>query len=251
MGSDTERGKIMKLCCIADTHGMHERVKIPESDVLIVAGDVTGYGGQWHEVELFIEWLKRQPAEYCIFVAGNHDKCLQNPGVLRDSPYRQKLADEYSIFYLQDSEVVINDVKFYGSPWTPRFFNWSFMYDRNSEEAELIWQEIPSDTNVLITHGPPHGILDESFYKIEDYPQICGCEVLSERIRRVQPDIHCFGHLHEQYGHLTLTYCGQDVVNFFNCSTCNLDYKPLNKPFLLEYTEGIVSIIDDKEGDIK
>jgi len=220
----------MKLALTADLHGMHQQVTIPKADVLVVAGDVTGHG-EWYEVENFIEWVKQQPVDQCVFIAGNHDRCLSNPNVLRDSPYKEELAEDYSIHYLQDSSIVINGIHFYGSPWTPQFMNWSFMYERESEEAELIWNEIPSDVDILITHGPPKYVLDRSFYNIMGYTQDCGCEVLADKIRELEPPVHCYGHIHECYGQAMMPPIS---TQFINASACTLDYRPTNKPVLIE-----------------
>jgi len=90
--------------------------------------------------------------------------------------------------------VIIEGVKFYGSPWQPRFFDWAFNLDRG-EEIKKKWDLIPMDTDVLITHGPPYGILD-----LTHEGEKVGCEELMKAVLRVQPKIHIFGHIHEAYG---------------------------------------------------
>ena len=93
--------------------------------------------------------------------------------------------------YLCDESLTLDGVKFYGSPWQPRFFDWAFNKDRGAP-LKAIWDKIPLDTDVLITHGPPHGILDLTFDKIK-----AGCEELLLAVQRIKPKVHVFGHIHE------------------------------------------------------
>lgn len=216
----------MRLCCISDLHGMYERVNIPEADVLIVAGDVTGYG-QIVEVTRFIEWLSGQPAEHKIFVGGNHDRALQKEGITE--AHRRQLSSN-NIHYLQDRELVIDGIKFYGSPHSPEFMNWYFMYERG-EEARAIWSLIPEDTDVLITHTPPKGILDRCAYDNPPYPQDAGCEELLERIKVVKPKLSISGHIHEGRGMDVVSILGTKCIN---ASICTLDYQPVNRPIMTE-----------------
>jgi len=96
--------------------------------------------------------------------------------------------------YLENSGVEIDGVKFWGSPWQPEFFNWAFNLPRGRRLAE-IWALIPDDTEVLITHTPPYGILDRV-----DSGEHVGCEDLRRALQRVKPKVHVFGHIHEDRG---------------------------------------------------
>ncbi len=84
---------------------------------------------------------------------------------------------------------------------------------------------IPVDTDVLITHGPPFGILDETFEK-----EKVGCEELLKAVNRVRPKIHIFGHIHEAYGELKL-----NGTHFINPSSCDLTYTPIQPPIVVDY----------------
>lgn len=142
----------MRLVCISDTHGFHQKIgSVPDGDVLIHAGDALGRGSL-SELEEFNEWLGRQNHTYRVIIAGNHDWCFeQYPDQAR------KLVT--NAVYLQDSGVELDGVRFWGSPYTPAHLNWAFNKERGKGIAEH-WAQIPPNTDVLITHGPPHGVLD-------------------------------------------------------------------------------------------
>ncbi|HNC99840.1 MAG TPA: metallophosphoesterase, partial [Myxococcota bacterium] len=111
----------------------------------------------------------------------------------------------------------------WGSPWQPRFFDWAFNLDRG-EPLRRVWQKIPDGIDILVTHGPPKGILD----RVQRGGEV-GCEELREALRRVRPRLHVFGHIHEAYGQLHL-----DGTHFVNAASCNLDYRPVNPPVVVE-----------------
>jgi Icc-related predicted phosphoesterase len=204
----------MRIVCISDTHGKHSEITFPRGDVLVVAGDVSQYGtlGEFHE---FNRLLKVLPYKHKILVAGNHDRSLE----LDRYP-----KEDINAYYLEDSEVIIEGIKFYGSPYQPEFCNWAFNLPRNGPELQAKWDAIPEDTDVLITHTAPYGILDPDYSG-----QSCGCEMLLHRVCKVKPRYHIFGHLHEGYGKRE----GQ-TSSFYNCSLCNDQYRLMNKPIVFD-----------------
>src|ERR1035438_7317729 len=110
-------GEGMKLVAISDTHNRHNKLVMPEGDVLIHAGDATGQG-RLSEVTNFLEWMGKQNYKHKILIAGNHDWLFEvNPVVAED------LCKDNGIIYLNDSGVEIDGVKFWGSPITPHFFS--------------------------------------------------------------------------------------------------------------------------------
>ena len=120
----------------------------------------------------------------------------------------------------------LEGLKFWGSPWTPVFFNWAFNLERGDAIAER-WGRIPDDTDVLITHGPPAGILDKI---ISPTGIICpGCDDLAERVAGLSLKLHIFGHIHEGYGQEQIGDCLH-----VNASTCNDSFKPLNPPIVID-----------------
>jgi Icc-related predicted phosphoesterase len=208
-----------KIVCLSDTHNYNEQIFVPDGDILIHAGDATMQGSA-PEIVLFNRWFRNLPHAHKIFVAGNHDWLFET-----SSQFARTLLDS-SIHYLQDSSVEIENLKIYGSPWQPRFFDWAFNLMRGAELAEK-WKLIPDETDVLITHGPPFGILDEvpRQYFIEN----TGCEELRKRVETIKPKLHIFGHIHCGYG--TTEKFG---VKFANASNCNESYEPTNAPLVID-----------------
>lgn len=208
----------MRVVCLADTHGFHDKIEVPKGDILIVAGDFTKIG-RLREVSSFNFWLSQQNFKHKIIVAGNHDKLFQvDPGIAKI------ILNEKKVIYLEDNFVEIDNIKFYGSPWSLKFYNWWFTFPKGSEELREKWNLIPDDTDVLITHCPPFGIMDQSMEGVN-----CGCEILLERIKKINPKYHIFGHIHEEYGQLK-----QGNVNFINASICTRSYMPINKPIIID-----------------
>ena len=173
----------MDLTIIADTHGLHDEIKLSPGTMLIHAGDITEFGIE-EEVIDFLQWFAEQPFKYKIFIAGNHDLFLEECTIAK----RKKLIPN-GIIYLQNSGVEIEGIKVWGSPVTPYFLGMAFNARRGAD-IKKIWNKIPIETNILITHGPPKGILDNDF----------GCEEILQRVNIIQPKVHCFGHVHETNG---------------------------------------------------
>lgn len=215
----------MKLVFISDTHTLHNWMinKIPDGDVLIHCGDVSSRG-TGSEIDDFISWFRSFPHKNKIFIAGNHDFGFE----YRNTTLQKSLEKikKIGIHYLQDSGIEIDGVKFWGSPWTPPFYNWAFMLDEDNIKEK--WEMIPRDTNVLITHGPPYGILDLVSYGEKNV----GCPSLMEEILKLKDlKVHSFGHIHEEYGSKVLDENGPIFVN---ASICTLRYKPWNKPIVID-----------------
>ncbi|HEY0426221.1 MAG TPA: metallophosphatase domain-containing protein [Pyrinomonadaceae bacterium] len=205
-----------RIVCLSDTHNCNNLIKVPDGDVLIHAGDAT-IRGTPDEIVFFNEWFRSLPHRHKIFVAGNHDWLFEtNPRAA------ENLLDE-RIIYLRDSFIVIENLKIYGAPWQPRFFDWAFNLNRGREMREK-WKQIPADADILITHGPPNGILDRT-------PQgdFAGCEELRKKVEEIRPKAHIFGHIHHGYG--TLEKFG---VSFVNASNCDEAYEPTNPPLVFD-----------------
>lgn len=205
-----------RIVCLSDTHNCNEKISVPGGDVLIHAGDAT-IRGTLDEIVLFNEWFANLPHRNKIFVAGNHDWLFQTNPLAA-----QKLLDD-KIVYLRDSSVEIENLKIYGAPWQPRFYDWAFNLNRGRELAEK-WRLIPADTDVLITHGPPNGILD--FTPQGDF---AGCEELRRRVEEIRPKAHIFGHIHCGYGREE-----KFGVKFINASNCDEAYEPTNPPVIFD-----------------
>lgn len=229
----------MKLVCTSDTH-MAEP-DLPPGDVLIHAGDFT-FKGRPYEITQQLLWLanQRHKFNHVICVPGNHDFGFES----NYYQYKSEAANQ-GITFLNDAEVVVDGVKFWGSPITPWFHNWAF--NRYPEDIEPHWLLMPDDVNVLITHGPPRDILDgvpeydrvligyDNHYRPQYTKKFLserhvGCPKLLERIKELkQLKLHVFGHIHEGYGQIE-----KDGVKFVNASHMDDDYKPVNQPIVVE-----------------
>ncbi|MBP6002900.1 MAG: metallophosphatase domain-containing protein [Pyrinomonadaceae bacterium] len=213
----------MRVVCLSDTHNCNEQIAVPDGDLLIHSGDATSTGTVG-EIARFNTWFAALPHKTKIFVAGNHDWLFE-----RDGQTARGLLDE-SIVYLQDSSVEIEGLKIYGSPWQPRFYDWAFNLNRGHEMAAK-WELIPDDTNILITHGPPNGILDAVPRVWGD--ELTGCEELRQKVNGISGrgdlKLHVFGHIHCGYGKLEL-----DGVTFVNASTCDEAYDPTQMPIVVD-----------------
>lgn len=172
----------MRIVCVSDTHGMLGRLRVPDGDVLVHAGDLSEHGTAG-EVEDELAVLEALPHAHKIVIAGNHDFALEEGGV--------RVPD--SITYLQDSGVTIDGLVFWGSPWQPYFGGWAFNLRRGAPLRE-VWARVPTRTDVLVTHTPPLGMLDRV---LDDR---VGCEELRKALVRIAPRLHVFGHIHEGYG---------------------------------------------------
>lgn len=219
----------MKIVCISDTHTLQHLMvhDIPDGDVLVHAGDICSRGlpQEIYDTNLWFGELKDK-FEHIIFVPGNHDIPFEKMFNLA----KQTLSNAT---VLCDQELVIDGVKFYGSPWQPEFCNWAFNLPRGEGLARK-WSFIPNDTDILITHGPPLGFQDQVIGGIvageEELGGHVGCEDLREAVlNRVKPKYHIFGHIHEAYG-----MTEYDGITFINATTCNVQYQPVNEPWVIE-----------------
>jgi Icc-related predicted phosphoesterase len=217
----------MKICCISDTHGKHNQLDLSQysADVLIHAGDWTARQDySFSETKKFLEWFSKQSFSRKLLIAGNHE--LQVEADIEN--FLHLVACYPNITYLHNSEVTINNIKFYGSPYSNEFYNWAFM----EKELNLskIWAKIPEDTNVLITHGPAYKTLDlvASTYGREN-PHV-GSESLHHRKLTIRDNLklHISGHIHESYGIKRTPTC-------INICPSVLDerYQLVNKPIVI------------------
>jgi Icc-related predicted phosphoesterase len=216
----------MRLVVTSDCHGKLNQTTIPGGDVLILAGDILANRSGDPDVDAAFQLnALRELDDYCgwldfkhvLLIAGNHDWVFE-----RYSGAHRVLKH---IIYMEDSGTEIDGVKFWGSPHQPWFFDWAFNLPRNGRELARYWSLIPRDTDVLVTHGPPYGILDLPFGKGEP----AGCELLLKRVQEVEPRVHVFGHIHGSYGR---KQTGRTL--FVNACLCNEAYDPVNPPQVID-----------------
>jgi hypothetical protein len=215
----------VKVVCVSDTHGLHGGIKI-EGDLLLHAGDWSKGRGNKPETLEFLNWMKNQRFKHKILVPGNHDFVAQNHlGWLRQE------CENFGVTLLLDQQTTVNGLKIWGSPWQPWFFDWAFNLDRGPA-LKAKWDLIPPDTDILVTHGPPHGILDE-VKTYQPWPKgwttkDVGCEELLLKVKEVKPRLHLFGHIHQGYGQ---HHNGNTL--FVNASVTSENYELFNDPVRL------------------
>lgn len=208
---------VVKFVVIADTHGQHAKLQLPGGDVLIHAGDISRRGRQG-EVADFLQWFAQQPFRHKIFIAGNHDFYFE-----------RTLADDIALLipagvtYLNDSATVINGIHIWGSPVTPWFLSWAFNRHRGYD-IQQHWNLIPANTDILITHGPVHGIHDRTVNG-----QHVGCEDLLHTVQLIKPKYFIGGHIHEAYGVVS-----KNGTTFINASVLDEEYRLVNNPVVFE-----------------
>jgi Icc-related predicted phosphoesterase len=214
----------MKLTFISDTHTKHNQLNLTGGDVLIHSGDFMNSGYVRNNIMDFLDWFVEQPYKQKIFISGNHDRYFQN----NTEEVRDILGSIYGglVSYLEDDGTNIGDVNVWGSPWQPEFFNWAYNLPRQGTELKEKWDMIPENTDILITHGPPHGYLD----KLPNIPDNLGCELLRERVDIIKPKIHVFGHIHYGYGYVT-----NGDTHFINAAVLNEQYIHEHKPINVEW----------------
>ncbi|MFC7335744.1 metallophosphoesterase [Haloferula chungangensis] len=172
------------LCIVADTHRKHRELSIPECDILIHCGDFCSFRREdektLHDVDT---WFAESPAKQVVCVGGNHDFLLQS----REFQFSHGTL-------LEDSMIEINGLLIYGAPWCPDLSG--FAYYATQEELIDRWANIPSGVDILVTHTPPFGILDTP----SSGTGHLGCPHLLKELRRIQPRLHVFGHIHASRG---------------------------------------------------
>ena len=204
----------MKILHLSDTHGAHHRLhNLPEADIVVHSGDFTMTGSEAEAID-FLNWFCDLPHKYKIFICGNHDSCLYGANID---------GLDSNVFYLCNTGIEIDGVKFYGVPM--------FMEDCVTDRQAKFYENIPSDTDVLITHSPAYGILD--FDDNINY----GSEELLSKLPSLNLKAHLFGHIHAQHSILE-----KNGTIFSNGAIMNSDYSQLNTP-------NLISDLKTKSGD--
>lgn len=207
----------MRIVCISDTHGTHRNLQVPEGDMIIHAGDVTGRGTKIQVMD-FLDWFEQLDICHKVFIAGNHDFYFEKAD---PNEIQQILPD--NIIYLNDSGINIEGLNIWGSPIQPWFYDWAFNRKRGAE-IRTHWDKIPAQSDLIITHGPAYGILDTTIRN-----EAVGCKDLLKKIQQIQPRIHISGHIHEAYGRVN-----RNGVEFVNASVLDERYRMKNAPIVLD-----------------
>ncbi|KAH8810232.1 Metallo-dependent phosphatase-like protein [Flagelloscypha sp. PMI_526] len=218
--SPSHNSNYTRFVCLSDTHSKIPHGDVPgdENSILLHSGDFTEKC-RVEEVRSFVEWLSGLPHRYKIIIAGNHDKALDPIWYEKNHERWHRTehqpddavdiiedlltgpgAQSAGIRYLQDSIFTFRslddsrDWVVYGSPWTPQFCSMGFNYRTQVPASEII-NNFPTHVDILLTHGPPHGIFDRNHS-----PREVGCKELKNNLYELRPRLHVFGHIHEDHG---------------------------------------------------
>ena len=199
----------MKIWHISDTHTYHGLLKVPEDiDMVIHSGDATNprdpYASE-QEMLNFITWFGSLPIKHKVFVAGNHDLCIERNLITKIDFMKN------GIVYLENDYAEVEGIKIWGSPFTPTFGQgWAFNKKRSA--LHDIWKEIPDDVDIVVVHGPPKGILDLAYHQLNCI-EFCGDEALRKRMYLLNPKLCLFGHIHNN----------EDIINAGTMKLSNHD----------------------------
>jgi Icc-related predicted phosphoesterase len=200
---------MMKIWHISDTHTYHGLLKVPEDiDMVIHSGDATNprdpYASE-QEMLNFISWFGSLPIKYKVFVAGNHDLCIERNLITKIDFMKN------GIVYLENDYTEVEGIKIWGSPFTPTFGEgWAFNKKRSA--LHDVWKHIPDDVDIVVVHGPPKGILDLAYHQLNCI-EFCGDEALRKRMYLLNPKLCLFGHIHNN----------EDIINAGTMKLSNHD----------------------------
>lgn len=174
--------KRIRLVLLSDTHECHREVDVPGGDILIHAGDFSLFSKSLRAIDDFNNWLGELPHSHVLLVPGNHEFFLEA------DPRRRSLLTNATV--LINEGIEIDGLRIWGSPTTP-LYGGAFGLS-SPEDRKRLYARIPDGTDILITHGPPYGILDMA----PGSSMHSGCRELLDAVLRVRPKLHVCGHIH-------------------------------------------------------
>lgn len=207
---------------ISDTHGLHNQLHIPKADIVIHSGDCSNTKNAHinsNEIIQFLEWYSQIQIPIKILVAGNHDTSIEKRLITPEQ------IEDYGIIYIENNTRILNinnqQIKIWASPITPTY-NQGWSWNMPRHKIHQIWQTIDPQADIIVTHGPPQGILDLT-YDQQNKLTMVGCKSLSNHIKRIQPKLHLFGHVHNsnKINHNTGTYLYQQTL--YSNASCAKD----------------------------
>jgi len=220
----------MKIFILGDTHTRHDEIVVPEGiDMLIHVGDFADTKrpvDNIQEVGRFVEWLYSLDIQHKVVICGNHDTSVVPYGLKQD-------FTNTHVHLLMHDVITIAGIKIFGSPYTPTYgHNWAFNMKRN--KLDRIWKQIPDDVDIIITHGPPKGVLDLTTEKDGTLVRV-GCQSLMNHVQRVKPKLHCFGHVHSEEGIYNRGTFRTDDITYINASCYHNRTKEIQPGIVYDY----------------
>lgn len=205
-----------RIVATSDLHG--ELPTIPECDLLLLAGDLCPEGtpllqSQWLNT-VFRDWLQKIPAKEIVGIAGNHD-------VVFEEENNSLIPRGLRWHYLKDHFLTVSGFKIYGTPWQLPFWG---AFNGDEKKLANVYENIPMDIDILISHGPPYGILDEV-----PINQHTGSKALRNKVFSINPKLVVCGHIHGSFGN-----CQIDRMTFANVSLLNDEMEMANSPVIFD-----------------
>lgn len=206
-------GNKMQLTITSDTHGQQEKLDHLSGDVLIHCGDIFNFISRSEdEIDHMDEWFGKQDFDLILCIGGNHDLSLERRLVSKAQPFNNAI-------FLNGETFKYQGFNFFGASWVPELEHQAFYADDQLLTQE--WSLIPDDTDVVITHTPPFGVLDTS-----SQGMILGCKHLANNIERVKPRLHCFGHIHASSGTVKNSH-----TTFINAALAGEGHRIVRSPY--------------------
>lgn len=212
----------MKIACLSDLHG--QLPKVPDCDLVLISGDIAPFLSTadqitWLDTE-FRYWLD-EISPPVVAIAGNHDEAFQ---------FRSESIPKLPWHYLQDSEITIKGLRIWGSPWSLTYGNFAFMQDEDF--LNEVYSKIPEGIDIILSHTPPFGYLDYVYVTKDEEDKWftkkhCGSHSLLQHIKRVNPKLVVFGHIHPGAGISQL-----DNTTLINAALVNDSIEICREPYI-------------------
>lgn len=221
----------MNLLVFSDTHNLHTQIdkKAISKDAIVIHGGDAMIGGKHpQEILEFAHWWNSIPNRKYM-VPGNHDRHFEKETSKYWQTYRRMIKG-----LKVDQAVTIGNAKLWFSPWCRKFRDWA--WNKTEDQLTEIYKKIPKDTNILVTHTPPYGILDKNSQGMP-----CGSQALTLAINNL-PELKLVicGHIHECRG-----YVERGGVLYVNASNCGIPYDNFTKePYSIIYDETNNEVVD-------
>ena len=223
----------MKVCCFSDLHGQLPDYFDVKADLICICGDVSPAGIQKNDalmhnwlVDKFKPWCEALNCEKVLFIAGNHDFYMAR----NKSVVVSLFPADGKVTYLEDQLYKFHGKTIYGTPWCHVFMDWAFM--KPDEEERIIFDNIPENLDLLLTHDCPYGSGDVMLQTTAKWysPNHIGNPVLLDAFKAKKPKRACNGHLHSS------DHNWQTLFDTQRCNTAVIDedYRLAYKPTFFE-----------------
>ena len=245
----------IRCLVLSDTHDDAFPSSLPDDDVDVVlhCGDLTMIGGL-SNYKKAITNINAIKAELKLVIAGNHDVSLdpkwwsENLDEDEDDDDLDEPVKAQELFHEEEANglyllsegthtfILADGRRFtiYASPYTPEFNGYAFAYapEEDRFSGETAKNPIPEGVDIVMTHGPPlvqvqPGSQHDYQLDINRDGLHCGCPKLFDAIRRTQPQLHCFGHMHEGYGSQEIDWTSSSDSEAVSLGPCQ-EKKPLS-----------------------